>query len=265
MALVLLPGACATAQQEEDGAPADDDATFEEPQGSDDVGAPSGDDASAWDAAATDVPRGDVAPARVDVSAPPSDRPAATDAGTPAPDDAGSNPADAGPAAPQARCGDGFIDRGRGEVCDDGNTAGGDLCAADCRSVDCSFARSFTDPATGHCYWRESSVEARAAAVLRCQGSGGHLAAFETEAEHAQVYPAMGLGGSNRTWIGLQSRGAAWRWDNDVALAYTGFRPGEPSGDGTCAEWGPADSFNDIGCSNQRDTACEREPAGTPR
>lgn len=257
LALALLLGACATGQQEPDGALAADDASIREPPVSEDVGAPS-DDAGAWDAAAPDVPRDDVAPLPVDVPAPTIDRPAATDAGV-------TPPTDTGPAVPQPRCGDGFIDRGRGELCDDGNTADGDLCAADCHSVGCSFGRAYADPATGRCYWRESSVEAREAAVLRCQGSGGHIAIFETEAERASVYPAMGLGGSNRTWIALQNRDGAWRWDNDAALTYTGFRSGEPSGDGTCAEWGPSDSFNDVGCSNRRDTVCEREPVGMSR
>jgi cysteine-rich repeat protein len=32
------------------------------------------------------------------------------------------------------RCGDGIVDAG--EVCDDGNTQGGDGCAADCKSLD---------------------------------------------------------------------------------------------------------------------------------
>jgi cysteine-rich repeat protein len=265
MALTLLLGACATGQQEQDAELAADVGPLDEAWEVDDVGMPSVDDIGSRDAAASEVRGEDVAPARVDVLAPPPDRAAATDAGVLAPVDVRSPAADAGPTAPPPRCGDGFIDRGRGEVCDDGNGADGDLCAADCRSVGCSFARSFADPATGHCYWRESTVEARAAAAQRCQGTGGYLAAFESEPERSAVYPAMGLGGSNRTWIGLQNRDAAWRWDNNVALAYTGFRVGEPSGDGDCAEWGPSDSFNDIDCSNRRDTVCEREPAGTPR
>jgi len=76
------------------------------------------------------------------------------------------------------------------------------------------------------------------------------------------VYPPIGLGGSNRLWVGLQRVGATWRWDSGAELSYTGFRPGEPSGDGSCAEWGPADNFNDLGCDNARDFVCERPPAG---
>lgn len=163
------------------------------------------------------------------------------------------------------RCGDGFIDRAVGEICDDGNTADGDGCSSTCRSVECNLgSRRFENPSTRTCYWRDPDVTGRNAAVARCAAARGFLAIFESQAELDAVYPTMGLGGSNRVWIGLQRRGP-WLWDNNVPLSYGGFRPGEPSGDGTCAEWGPGNNFNDIGCSNSRDFICERPAPGTPR
>jgi hypothetical protein len=95
--------------------------------------------------------------------------------------------------------------------------------------------------------------------------AGAALAMFESEPERDAVYPAMGLGGSNRVWIGLQRADAAWAWDNGAPLTYTGFRSGEPSGDGTCVEWGPANSYNDIGCGSTRDSVCERARPGRAR
>jgi cysteine-rich repeat protein len=166
------------------------------------------------------------------------------------------------------RCGDGFIDRAVGEVCDDGNVTGGDGCSADCRSVECTLGtRRWEDPVTHACYWREPDVTRRETAVARCQSLRGAMAMFETEQELNAVYPSMGLGGSNRVWIGLQGRAnrGPWFWDNGVGLTYTGFRGGEPSGDGTCVEWGPGNNFNDVGCSNARDFVCERAAAGRAR
>jgi cysteine-rich repeat protein len=165
-----------------------------------------------------------------------------------------------------AVCGDGVVDLARGELCDDGNTMERDSCAADCRRVLCTNGvRQFVDPATYTCYWRETSVIARSTAIERCRSAGARLAMFETRQELDAVYPAMGLGGSNRVWIGLQRVGATWTWDNGTPLGYMGFRSGEPSGDGTCAEWGPANSFNDIPCSQNRDFVCERERPGRLR
>lgn len=166
------------------------------------------------------------------------------------------------------RCGDGFIDRALGEICDDGNVSAGDGCASDCRSVECTLgSRRWEDPTTHTCYWRDPDVTRRDTAVARCASVRGALASFETEQELNAVYPTMGLGGSNRVWIALQGRATRgpWFWDNGIALTYTGFRSGEPSGDGTCVEWGPGNNFNDIGCGNSRDFICERAAPGTPR
>jgi len=167
---------------------------------------------------------------------------------------------------PAARCGDGVIDRATGEVCDDGNTADDDDCAGDCRSVRCTGgSRQHVDPSTHACYWRDPTIVSRAGAVARCRGARAELAMFETPQELSSVYPTMGLGGSNRVWIGLQRGATAWAWDNGAGLAYTGFRRGEPSGDGPCAEWGPGNDFNDIGCGNTRDFVCERPAPGRVR
>ncbi len=203
----------------------------------------------AMDAAApVDAPR---APDIPDVGAP--------DVGAP---DAGAP--DVG--APSVACGDGFIDRAAGEVCDDGNRADGDACAADCRRVLCDDGSWRTiDPATARFYWRDTNVSWRDAAVTRCTARGGQLAVFETAAEAAVVYPAVGFSGTDSVWIGLRRVGSAWVWDNGVALAFTGFREGEPAGDGACVEWGPSNDFNDLPCDVRRDLLCERAPPGRPR
>ncbi len=211
-------------------------------------------DAAVMDAArpAMDVPSPVDAPRAPDAGA--------ADAGTP---DMGAS--DVG--ASSVACGDGFIDRASGEVCDDGNRMDDDACAADCRRVFCEDGSWRTiDPATARCYWRDTNVSVRDAAVTRCTARGGQLAVFETAAEAAVVYPAVGLsGGTSTVWIGLRRVGSAWTWDNGVALAFTGFREGEPAGDGACAEWGPTNDFNDLPCEVRRDLLCERAPPGRPR
>lgn len=200
----------------------------------------------------------------------PADMPAAPDAGAPARD--GGAPVVDTPApapdvpAPAATCGDNVIDRAAGEVCDDGNRADGDACAADCRQVLCEDGSWRTiDPATARCYWRDTNVAYRADAVTRCAARGGQLAVFETAAERATVYPAVGLSGSGRAWVGLRRNGTGWRWDDGTALSYAAFLDGEPAGDGDCVEWGPTNAFNDLPCDVRRDMLCERAPPGRPR
>lgn len=234
----------------------------------------------AADAIAVANDRGvDVVVARVDAAvidaarpamdaASPVDAPRAPDAPDVVVRDAGAldvGSPDAG--APSVECGDGFIDRASGEVCDDGNRADDDACAADCRRVLCEDGSWRTiDPATARCYWRDTNVSVRDAAVTRCTARGGQLAVFETAAEAAVVYPAVGLsGGTSTAWIGLRRVGASWVWDNGMTLAFTGFRAGEPAGDGACVEWGPSNDFNDLPCDVRRDLLCERAPPGRPR
>lgn len=184
---------------------------------------------------------------------------ASADAGAQRPD-AGR---DAGPVGP--RCGDGIIDRP--EVCDDGNTSSGDGCRADCLSVECSGARTYEDPVTHHCYWRETSVVSRTEAVTRCTNQRGYLIRWASTAERDAAYPSVLGSVSGRVWIGLTRVSSVWTWDDGTPSSTSGtdFRAGEPSGDGPCVEWGPASSLNDIPCSQTRDYVCEREPAGTQR
>lgn len=195
------------------------------------------------------------ASAAPDATVMPADSGAARDAGPP--------PADA--PAIVVRCGDGIIDAP--EVCDDLNAVGGDGCSADCLSVECTGARTFEDPVTHHCYWRETAVRSRTSAIAGCSYRGGHLVRWASTAERDAAYgPTLG-GPGGRVWIGLTRVGATWTWDDGEASTTfaADFRSGEPSGDGTCVEWGPSNSLNDIPCGEDRDFVCEREPAGTRR
>jgi hypothetical protein len=165
------------------------------------------------------------------------------------------------------RCGDGIIDLAFGEACDDGNTSGGDTCSGDCTRVLCSGlgVTEFVDTSTGQCYWRSTEVVTDyATASSRCASQGGHLVYLERASERDFVYSAVGLSSTSRVYVGLRNSGG-WRWDNGVSLSYSFFRSGEPSGDGSCAEWGPGNNANDIPCSTDRDFVCERDRAGTPR
>ena len=254
-ALFLSLAACAEGQSapDDDGAAAPDAKVVFDASQPPDGAAPPIDAVDADRTPPRDAPTGDHDAPRID-AAPPDVAP---------PADVSVAPADVGPTV---RCGDGIIDPAAGEVCDDGNVADGDACAADCLRVLCEGgSRQHVEPATQTCYWRDTAVTSRASATARCEAAGAALAMFESEPERDAVYPAMGLGGSNRVWIGLQRAAAGWAWDNGAALAYTGFRSGEPSGDGTCVEWGPANSYNDIGCGSSRDFVCERARPGRAR
>jgi len=174
-----------------------------------------------------------------------------------------------GPVAADAavgRCGDGRIDTTRGEVCDDGGTTGGDGCAADCLSVECTRPDSIEDPATHHCYWRETTVTSRGSAAATCASRGGYLVRWTgAVAEAAAIYTVVLGNPGGRVWIGLTRVGGTWTWDDGTAAtvgADANFRSGEPSGDGDCAEWGSSNSLNDVPCSVSRDFVCERAPAG---
>ena len=65
-------------------------------------------------------------------------------------------------------------------------------------------------------YVSHGCVRMAAADVLevyaRIKGVASVPVHVQREPERTAVYPAMGLGGSNRTWIGLQNRDGAWRW-----------------------------------------------------
>ena len=169
------------------------------------------------------------------------------------------------------RCGDGIIDLAFGEVCDDAGASGGDdTCSDDCSRVLCSGLGTveFVDTTTGQCYWRSTEVVTDfSTAQSRCASRGGHLVYLETPAERDLIYTnATGFSSTSRVYIGLSRGGdGVWRWSNGVPLSYTFFRGGEPSGDGTCVEWGPANSGNDLSCGTDRDFVCERDRRGTPR
>jgi hypothetical protein len=177
------------------------------------------------------------------------------------------------PGATCVRCGDGFVDVAFGEVCDDGNTTGGDGCNATCTSVECVGLGSvtFVDPATQHCYWRSTSVVgSRDSAAAGCAAARGHLAYLETVGERDTVYANLiGFSSTSRSYVGLRATGrtrTSGQWENGVALSYAFFRSGEPSGDGPCVEWGPSlGDGNDIPCNTSRDYVCERPRPGVVR
>jgi len=171
------------------------------------------------------------------------------------------------------RCGDGLIDVTYGEVCDDGNTTSGDGCNATCTAIECGpFPNgTFYVAASGNCYWRSTEVVgSRATASTRCTDRGMHLGYLETPAERSDVRGNLiGFSSTSRVYVGINTTGrcrTCGTWLNGVALTYDFFRSGEPSGDGTCAEWGPSElDGNDIPCGTSRDFVCERERAGTVR
>jgi cysteine-rich repeat protein len=162
-----------------------------------------------------------------------------------------------------AVCGDGFIDTG--EVCDDGNKAGGDACSADCKQVLCPLDDNFVDPVTHHCYWRDKDVSSRGSADSNCKGKGGYLFRWSNAAERDAVYPKTLGGPGGRVWIDLTKQGADWKWGDGSVATDLNWRSGEPSGDGTCAEWRDGNGLNDVPCSADRDFVCERPPPGKKR
>jgi hypothetical protein len=191
--------------------------------------------------------------------------------------------ADGPPGVTCGRCGDGFIDPAYGEVCDTGGGAG---CRSDCRAIVCDTAsagpdgddasRFYIRPSTGTCYWFDSDVVGRSTAIAQCGSGGAYLVRWRNDpAERDDVRTNTHPGG-NRVWIGLQRTGANnpapanWTWDGEgvaVTSAELNWRSGEPSGDGTCVEWGGTGGnvLNDIACSNSRDFICERPRPGTVR
>lgn len=190
---------------------------------------------------------------------------ATTDAG-----DGGANRdgggSDGGP-NPVARCGDNFIDKARGEVCDDGNNISGDGCSADCTSVECTLPDSYEDPVTHHCYWRRrasSDVRPRATGEARCIEQGGYLVRLGSAEERAAVLGPTLRNVGGVVWIGLKRQGGGWVWDDGSNNA-AALKAGEPFGSGDCVEWHRDDRINARGCGDNRDFICEREPRGTPR
>jgi cysteine-rich repeat protein len=169
-------------------------------------------------------------------------------------------------ASQQAMCGNGVREAAGGELCDDGNTVGGDGCAADCRSVECTRTESYEDPATHVCVWRDRKVTSRGDAATRCAAEGGYLFRWPAVALRDGAYPATLGQPGGRVWIGLNRVAGAWTWDDGTAAPPTllNWRSGEPSGDGSCVEWRDGNGLNDLPCDEDRDFICARAPAGGP-
>jgi cysteine-rich repeat protein len=170
--------------------------------------------------------------------------------------------ADGAPGTTCGACGDGFVDPAYGEECDDGNTNTGDGCR------------------DGRCFWFDSDVVGRSSASDQCGASRGRLVDWlndpaTRDAVWSGVHPRCG---TCRVWIALQrapgggSRDASpanWIWDGRGAAGPSDlpWRGGEPSGDGSCVEWGGSggNALNDVSCGQSRDFVCVRDRLGTLR
>lgn len=192
--------------------------------------------------------------------------------------------ADGAPGVTCGACGDGFVDPAYGEECDDGNTTGGDGCRGDCRAVECDGGNTAGGSRhlvrDGRCFWFDSDVVGRGDAMTQCVTSRGRLLDWSNDpvtrdAVWDAVHPRCG---ACRVWVGLQrapgggSRDASptnWLWDDrgPAGPSDLPWRGGEPSGDGSCVEWGGSGGnvLNDVSCGATRDFVCVRDRLGTLR
>jgi cysteine-rich repeat protein len=182
-------------------------------------------------------------------------------------------PADAG--LPTQVCGNGLLEGS--EPCDDANTGDGDGCSADCSQIECNLAT--TGSTATHvrgrgCYWRSTDLLGRAQAESACAARGGVLMHWQGDVARRNAVHQLVGSGTNRVWVALRHLAGQWRWDSGArALGTPGdpqgelnFRSGEPSGDGSCAEWGgdgdvgagEGNVLNDVPCDSLRDYVCER-------
>jgi len=124
----------------------------------------------------------------------------------PPPDPPPDGPPDATPAA---TCGDGIVTSP--EECDDGNTADGDACNANCLACG---PDAVVDPENQHCYAVVAKLATWGAAAIDCVAQGGHLASISSAHENAFV---GALAGSGRYWIGLEDARSEgdFLWEDD--------------------------------------------------
>jgi len=141
---------------------------------------------------------------------------------------------------------DGVIDEGAGCPCTRVTRGGNSYLFCDT-----GFARSFVQ------------------AYTFCRARGYELVRIEDAAENVFVATEAAAISTSDWWIGATDwMSPAWYWWGRAAVVtYDNWRPGQPSGNGDCAELDPDESvmgtlgsWNDISCSESKPFVCEAYP-----
>jgi len=161
-------------------------------------------------------------------------------------------------------CGDGVIKGSEG--CDDGNKNNGDGCSSNC-GVEAKWACSGQPSScwrvcanggsywsgNGHCYRYEPTPVNRDQASVWCAQKGGYLATPTSSAENEKIRSMLGATG----WFGIFKDvpfpWGLWRYvdgspEQGQPIWFTAWNPGEPNGDGLCAEMYTSGTWNDTSC-----------------
>lgn len=168
--------------------------------------------------------------------------------------------------SPPPPCGDGSV--AASEECDDGGTADGDGCSADC-TVECPGEK---DPATFHCYIVEATTLVWDAAHAAClaRGPGWDLAAINSIAERDYT-DDVDLITVTYTWLGGRDMTeGVYTWSTGEAFSgeatsLLGTIDGAPE-DCLAMErilGDVNDVFADEPCNVPHQSMCELTPAGT--
>ena len=120
----------------------------------------------------------------------------------------------------------------------------------------------------GHCYWLNEDTLTWAAARLACQGRGGDLVSILSAAENSVVNDLRAAADVDHTWIGLHDPGGTqdFEWTDGAAYIYEFWKGGQPNNPDTerCVRMrgGDAASWETKDCTEEKASACEREPNG---
>lgn len=155
-------------------------------------------------------------------------------------------------------CGDSMVEGL--EDCDDP----GDPTCIGC--VRCDGAGEVLDPATKHCYRRETTNRNARDARVGCFAWGGDLVGISSQAEHDFILQTQGIGLTGDTWTGGRALagGCAYTWVNGERWR-SAWADNEPSNaNDQCVQLWQTSGYrlDDRNCNDSIPSLCERVPVG---
>ena len=153
-----------------------------------------------------------------------------------------------------------------------GNTGGGKI--ADCSGLGDA---QYTDPNTGHCYYRVDTAANWATAQANCQAEGGYLATISSADENSKIWNNIGawwtsIGGTDSAvegewrWVNGETdgqlffQGSSYGSGSTVSGVYSNFNPSGLNNSGNCVQMYSGGSWDDFGCTSTK-YICEKTPA----
>jgi hypothetical protein len=127
--------------------------------------------------------------------------------------------------------------------------------------AECSEARSYSDPKTGVCFFRDERQGSKSVGEDTCRSKGAELARWSSAAQRDAAHgPTVAYSGSSIVWIGLTYDGSQWSWADGKLALDVPWAGGFPRAGQSCAVWRANGTVESSSCSERRDVVCVRFP-----